>query len=50
MSKTKTINTDTAEFNKRIVMCTGEKGGTVKSIGARFLLDMYLANNNIFYI
>lgn len=35
----------TAAVNKRIVLCTSEKGGTGKSIVARFLLDMYLANN-----
>ncbi|UKP01539.1 hypothetical protein [Nostoc sp. UHCC 0870] len=45
MSKTTTANRERAAVNKRIVVCTGDKGGTGKSIVARFLLDMYLANN-----
>lgn len=45
MSKTTTTHGKKAAVNKRIVLCTSEKGGTGKSIVARFLLDMYLANN-----
>jgi len=44
MSKTTTPHKKKAAVNKRIVLCTSEKGGTGKSIVARFLLDMYLAN------
>ncbi len=45
MSKASELNADTAVLNKRIVVCTGEKGGTGKSLVARFILDIYLANN-----
>lgn len=45
MSKTTTPHGRKAAVNKRIVVCTSEKGGTGKSIVARFLLDMYLAND-----
>ncbi|MBW4455543.1 MAG: hypothetical protein KME55_24100 [Nostoc indistinguendum CM1-VF10] len=45
MSQTYPINGERVALNKRIVVCTGEKGGTGKSIVARFLLDMYLAND-----
>jgi hypothetical protein len=45
MSKTSPRNRKKAELNQRIVLCTGDKGGIGKSIVARFLLDMYLANN-----
>ncbi|SRR5579883_72061 len=45
MNLTSSQRTDTAALNKRIVMCTSSKGGTGKSLVARFLLDMYLANN-----
>ncbi|MBW4565801.1 MAG: hypothetical protein KME32_32905 [Mojavia pulchra JT2-VF2] len=44
MSKTTPHGKKTA-VNKTIVVCTSEKGGTGKSIVARFLLDMYLAND-----
>lgn len=45
MSKTTAPHRQKAAVNKRIVVCTSEKGGTGKSIVARFLLDMYLAND-----
>ncbi|MHC0068915.1 hypothetical protein ACWATR_39650 [Nostoc sp. UIC 10890] len=45
MTKKSSLSVEGAAFNKRIVLCTGDKGGTGKSTVARFLLDMYLANN-----
>ncbi|MBW4557943.1 MAG: hypothetical protein KME59_18815 [Trichormus sp. ATA11-4-KO1] len=45
MSKTSRRSSGKAGLNQRIVLCTGDKGGVGKSIVARFLLNMYLAND-----
>jgi hypothetical protein len=51
MTKTKSTavaqakKTSVPQTNKRIVMCTGDKGGTGKSIVARILLDIYRHRN-----